>query len=68
MTAKRHVDPIRPFVLDNFSNKVWGDGEEVDFISETFGRGNGGDVGVDEDRGDTSLPEGLEGLGACVVE
>ena len=54
--------------MDHVLDVFWGDGQVVYLVGEAVVGLDGGDVGVDEDRGDTSLPEGLEGLGACVVE
>ena len=49
-------------------NEGGGNGKEVHPVRHPFGGLDGGDVRVDEHRGDALLLEGLEGLGARVVE
>ena len=44
------------------------DGEEVDLVRHPLVGLDGRDVGVDEDRADPLLPEGLEALATGVVE
>ena len=46
-------DGVRAFFLDDFSDKFFGNGEEVDFVSQPFGGLNRSNIGVDEDAFDT---------------
>ena len=68
MTSEGNVDSVGLLVLDDLSNELRVDGEEVDLVGETFRGLDGSDVGVDENGVDPLLLESLDRLGSRVVK
>jgi hypothetical protein len=68
LTSEGDVDTIGTLVLDDLSHELWGDREEVDFVGESLGGGDGGNVGVDHDGINPFLLQSLDGLGTGIVE
>jgi hypothetical protein len=67
LSTKGQEDAIGLLLLDDIGDVLGSDGEVVDLVSQTVVGLDGSDVGVDENRGDASLLQGLEGLGSCKV-
>jgi len=63
LTSEGEEDTIGTFLLEDGSDVVCGDGEEVDFGGEVVRGLDGRDVGVDEDGFDVGLLESFDGLG-----
>ncbi len=68
LTTHRDEDGVGALLLDDLGDELGGDGEEVDARGHALAGLDGGDVGVDEDDLDVLLLQGLDGLGARVVE
>jgi len=62
LASEREEDAIGLLALDDVLDILDGDGEVVDLVGKAVVGLDGRNVGVDEDRGDASLFEGLEGL------
>lgn len=67
LSTKGQENAIGLLLLDDIGDVLGGDGEVVDLVSQTVVGLDGSDVGVDENRGDASLLQGLEGLGSYRV-
>ena len=68
LASEREQYSLRLLLGDDLLDKVRSHGQEVDFVGHSLRRLHGGDVGVDQDRADSFLPERLEGLRTAVVE
>ena len=68
LSAKRGQEPVGPFALDDARDDVDGQGLDVDDVGDVLVGHDRGRVGVDEDRGDALLAQGLAGLRAGVIE
>lgn len=64
LAAEGEEDTIGLLPLDHVLNVLGRHGEIVDLVGEDVVRLDGGDIGVDEHRGNASLLEGLESLGS----
>ena len=68
LSTEGDVDGIRRLVLDDLTDEVGSDWEEVNLVGET-GRGlDSGNVWVDENGVDALLLQCLDGLGSGVIE
>jgi hypothetical protein len=56
---------VGTLTLEDVGAVLSGNRQIVDLVGEGVVGLDGGDVGVEEDRGDAGLLEGLQGLGAC---
>ena len=68
LAAERKEYALRAFFLYDFFDEGGGDRQEVYLVGNAFRGLYGGYVGVDEDRGQSLLAQGLQGLRAAVIE
>jgi len=62
LSTECQQDTVRALLLQHVGDIVGGDGQEVDLRGEVVRGLDGSDVGVDEDRVDVALSEGLDSL------
>ena len=68
LSAERKQDTLRLLLRYHLLDKEGGDRQEVYPVRDSFGGLDGCDVGVDQDRLYTILPQRLEGLCAGVIK
>ncbi len=59
---------MRTFAGNHLLDKEGGDGEEIDMVGDTLAGLHRRDVGIDQHRLDALFAEGLQRLGAGIVE
>ena len=62
LTTKCYIDAVWSFVLDDLAYEFGRHWQEINLVREALRGRNSGDVGIDEDRVDAFLLQGLDGL------
>ena len=68
LSAEGEEYALRPFLRYDFLHEEGSHRQEVYLVRNAFRGLYGGDVGIDQHGADALFPEGLEGLGAGIVE